>query len=145
MRFLTFTIYAIIMTFSHTSEAQGLNDYQWKNRILLLVDKSSSSEALISQLEVLNADKKALKERDLIIFRITPDEVLTSNGEKTKIGQNEIYKNYNLESNFKGVILLGKDGGVKMRQPFEVKTQKIFALIDGMPMRKREIRESGED
>ena len=145
MRFLTFTIYIIIMTFSQTIEAQGFNDYKWKNRILLLVDINSSSAALISQLEALNADKKALKDRDLIIFRITPDEVLTSNGEKTKMRQNEIYQNSSIESNFKGLILLGKDGGVKMREPFEVEIQEIFTLIDGMPMRKREIRESGED
>ena len=38
------------------------------------------------------------------------------------------------------VFLLGLDGGIKLRQQEIVKTEKLFSLIDGMPMRKAEIR-----
>jgi len=125
-----------------TIKAQSLDDYQWKNRILLLVDESAYTNALTSQLATLNADKKGLAERDLLVFRVTPDAVFTSDATMTQLNPKALYADYDLKADFKGVVLLGKDGGVKMREPYEVKTQRIFALIDGMPMRRREIRES---
>ena len=38
-------------------------------------------------------------------------------------------------------ILVGKDGGVKLRQNAQVKLNDIFALIDAMPMRQEEMRQ----
>jgi len=145
MRFISLILYFILMTGTHTIKAQSLDDYQWKNRILLLVDKSADTNALTSQLAVLNADKKGLAERGLIVFRVTPNAVFSSDGTMTKLNPQKLYGNFNLEANFKGIVLLGKDGGVKMRDPFEVTRQRIFTLIDGMPMRKSEIRNSGEN
>lgn len=40
-------------------------------------------------------------------------------------------------------ILLGKDGGEKQRQPLAEPLDSLLDLIDGMPMRQREIRERG--
>ncbi|NBF41151.1 MAG: DUF4174 domain-containing protein [Spirochaetes bacterium] len=39
------------------------------------------------------------------------------------------------------VLLIGKDGGVKLRAEEPVTTTELFSLIDSMPMRRREIRE----
>ncbi len=127
------------------STAQSLDDYQWKNRIVLLVDASSDTDALQSQLAELTSDKKALKERNLIIFRVTPDAVYVSDGSPSKLKAEKIYYDCDLDSNFKGTLLLGKDGGVKLKKPFEVSAQAVFDLIDGMPMRRREMRESGKN
>ena len=38
------------------------------------------------------------------------------------------------------VILIGKDGGVKLRKTEPVKRQELYGLIDQMPMRIREAR-----
>jgi hypothetical protein len=43
------------------------------------------------------------------------------------------------------VVLIGKDGGEKLRRGGEVDITEIFSLIDSMPMRQREIRERGKD
>jgi len=143
MRIATLLLYFVIMAGTNTIKAQNLDDYQWKNRILLLVDKSADTKALLSQLAVLTADKNGLEERDLIVFRVTPSAVFSSDGTMTKFNPQKLYGDFDLRPNFKGVVLLGKDGGVKMREPFEVTTQRIFTLIDGMPMRRSEIRRSG--
>ena len=133
-----------IMALSNTNitNAQNLGDYQWKNRILLLIDKSFDTDALTSQFAVLTTDKKALTERDLLIFKVTPNSVATSEGTDIKFDPKKIYRDYDLKADFAGVVLLGKDGGVKLEEPFEIAAQKIFSLIDGMPMRKREMRDS---
>jgi hypothetical protein len=36
------------------------------------------------------------------------------------------------------VVLIGKDGGEKLRRSDEVDLGEIFSLIDSMPMRQRE-------
>jgi hypothetical protein len=42
------------------------------------------------------------------------------------------------------VILIGKDGGVKMLREDRVELQEIFDLIDSMPMRQQEMQEKGK-
>ena len=51
-----------------------------------------------------------------------------------------IRKRFNFEDFI--LILIGKDGGVKYRTNEPVKINKIFELIDKMPMRMQEIIES---
>jgi hypothetical protein len=41
------------------------------------------------------------------------------------------------------MILVGKDGGVKMRAPLDTAVEAIFERIDRMPMRRREMQEDG--
>ncbi|NJL13025.1 MAG: DUF4174 domain-containing protein [Microscillaceae bacterium] len=37
------------------------------------------------------------------------------------------------------LLLIGKDGGEKLRSPEALPPSQLFALIDAMPMRRREI------
>lgn len=145
MRFSILILTLLSMAITHNTIAQSLDDYQWKNRILLLVDANPNTDALQSQLDELTSYKKALKERDLIIFRITPDAVYTSNGSPSQLRAEKIYDEFDLDSGFTGTVLIGKDGGSKLKEPFEVSAQQIFELIDGMPMRRAEMREAGKN
>lgn len=38
-------------------------------------------------------------------------------------------------------VLVGRDGGVKVRSDEPVPTPDLFARVDAMPMRRREMRE----
>jgi hypothetical protein len=51
----------------------------------------------------------------------------------------EVYNDTDTKRTFSGVVLIGKDGGVKLRNDYVVAPQKILDLIDGMPMRRAEI------
>ena len=42
------------------------------------------------------------------------------------------------------VILVGKDGGVKLMRYTGTRLNDIFALIDAMPMRQEEIRQKSK-
>jgi len=130
---------SIMSSFSFVNmNAQGLEKYQWEYRILLLKDTRPNTDALLEQLEKLDSNSGALVDRDLKIFILT-NEILTINGKKSEISASKIIKEYRLK-HFKGVVLIGKDSGLKMKEPFVVAPEKIFALIDGMPMRKAEMR-----
>ena len=39
------------------------------------------------------------------------------------------------------VVLIGKDGGEKLRRAVPIPTAELFALVDAMPMRRAEMRE----
>ena len=39
------------------------------------------------------------------------------------------------------VVLIGKDGGEKLRRPTPLAPDELFALVDAMPMRRAEMRE----
>lgn len=124
--------------------AQDLKDYQWKNRILVLSDKSIDTEPLQSQLRGFTADNEALTDRNLIIFLLTEDIVYHSNGELSEINAERLRKHLGISYDFRGTVLVGKDGGVKMKEGFQVSPETVFTLIDGMPMRRAEIRKSGK-
>lgn len=122
--------------------AQNLSDYQWKNRLVILVDEGLETEAIRSQFKAIVSKPDELIERDILLFQLTPKTIVLSNGEKAKLSVNETYSSLSIPKNFKGILLIGKDGGIKLKKPFEVNTADIFALIDGMPMRKSEIKKS---
>ncbi len=37
------------------------------------------------------------------------------------------------------VILVGKDGGVKLKENTAISTCRLFGIVDGMPMRRQEM------
>lgn len=103
--------------------AQRLDDFKWKNRLVILFG-NDSSKALESQKRILQKHEKGVKERDILIFEA-----------------NDAIKNQlKVSPDFQGLVLIGKDGGIKLKKPFEVPINELFELIDGMPMRKSEIR-----
>lgn len=120
--------------------AQNISDYQWTNRLILLVDETLDSSALRSQRKLFLMDKDGLAERDIVLFELTPESIVLSSGKKTKLTALETYRALSIPKDFKGVLLVGKDGGVKLRKPFELASETIFNLIDGMPMRRSEMK-----
>ncbi len=132
MRFLII-LFPFLMLLPTNTAAQKLSDYRWKNRIVLLMNGESNK--VKEQLSLLTDLKKELVERDLIIFRHENNKVLDVNNETTGINPNSVpYQDYN------GLLLIGKDGGVKMKEEFIVAPEKIFELIDSMPMRRAEMK-----
>lgn len=119
---------------------QSIGDYKWKNRVLLLIDNNIKSQDLQSQLNLFLSKTINLEERETLVFQVTPNEVKLFNGQKSDLISLDIYKSISISEKFSGVVLIGKDGGVKFKKPFEVKPESIFALIDGMPMRRLEIK-----
>jgi Domain of unknown function (DUF4174) len=53
-------------------------------------------------------------------------------------------KRYNVRQGVFAVLLVGKDGGVKLNHQNETRLEDIFALIDFMPMRREEMRQKSQ-
>ncbi len=80
------------------------------------------------QLDLLKQDSIALTDRDLVIY--THHEGST------------FHKKYDIKPDQFAIILIGKDGGEKLRSFTVVQSKTLFALIDSMPMRKAEMRKN---
>lgn len=125
-----------------TINAQTWTDYKWKNRILILSDRSLETKNMEAQLKVLQSKEEALQERDLLLFLSTTEGVYKPDGTKTTLSREDSQSRWNIQNDFTGLLLIGKDGGVKLKQDFVVAPKEIFDLIDGMPMRRAEMRNS---
>lgn len=115
--------------------SQHLSDYKWKNRVLILTDMDGTGRNLKSAYKLVNAQEDAWKERDVIVLFLINKELSTSKGERIN------YSKF-LPEKFKGYILIGKDGGIKMKENYPLEPEKVFERIDGMPMRQAEMRKN---
>ncbi len=126
------------MFFILTSMGQNLEKHQWKNRILLVFTNDLKSEKLQKQIEILSKEKEGLKDRKLIIYRFSK-YLFTINFNTVWFSSTlDLNKYKKVSENFK-VVLIGLDGNVKMKVNDILSAEKLFSIIDGMPMRSREI------
>ncbi|MBT8182845.1 MAG: DUF4174 domain-containing protein [Eudoraea sp.] len=125
----------VLMLQFNGMSAQELTEFKWKNRVLLIIDTKNDLHARDLQIGKFVTRNDKMKERDLVLFVCTGKEVLDKDGLKTDIDPDKI--SY---GEFQGVVLIGKDGGVKLRKNFIVEPKEIFDLIDQMPMRRAEMK-----
>lgn len=52
---------------------------------------------------------------------------------------NLLQSRYKVARNAFTVLLIGKDGGIKLRSVEPVRPERLFAIIDAMPMRQEEM------
>ena len=135
----------IIVLIPTSSQAQVLEDYLWKNRVLIVKTDQEDNQLYKTQLQELTRDKQGLIERKLVLFFKT-DKALNIKDYSTS-QQIEDTINVNdsdailqvLNSEFE-VILIGLDGSIKLRQNQFLPLEELFRIIDSMPMRQSEIR-----
>ncbi|MGC1494470.1 MAG: DUF4174 domain-containing protein [Sulfitobacter sp.] len=114
-----------------TADMENLNQFQWRKRPVIVFADSAEDPAFIEQLELLNARQDELLERDVIV--LTDTDPAARSPIRLKMRPRGFM-----------LVLVGKDGGVKLRKPFPWDVREITRSIDKMPMRQREIREEKE-
>ncbi|MGB5460457.1 MAG: DUF4174 domain-containing protein, partial [Eudoraea sp.] len=119
----------------NTMTSQDFREFKWKKRILLLIDTKNDLNTRNLQLSKFNARYNEMKERDLVLFVYNGKEVLDRDGMLTNINPDNL-----TYGEFQGIILIGKDGGVKFRKKYLVEANEVFDLIDQMPMRRAEMK-----
>ena len=133
MKTTSLLIILVSLMFTNKGCSQNLSDYKWKNRVLILSDITDNRNNSKSAYNLVNSKLDAWKERDVILLFLINKELMTAKGGRIK------YKP-ELPKKFNGYILIGKDGGIKLKETYPLIPKKVFELIDGMPMRKAEMR-----
>ena len=122
--------------------AMDLAQFQWKNRLLFLVAPDSSNPLFKSLHSELHAQQAEVKDRDLVVFEVLEREASKMN--TTPIdpqAADSIRDRFSVSPNIFSLILVGKDGGIKLKRYDQVSLEEIFDLIDSMPMRQREMQQ----
>ena len=133
-----------VMMFAQDNQEFQLSDYRWQNRLLLVFVPTPENANYRKQIEELNSRKEGLLDRDLKIFHLFPDDASFGDGRQieTKL-VNRLYQKYDADPGEYLIILIGKDGTEKLRGSSLLKSDKLFAVIDRMPMRQREMQDDG--
>jgi hypothetical protein len=122
-----------------------LNQFQWKNR-LLFIFAPDKGDAFFQVLQSeISTHPYEISERDLVVFKIFENG--PSYQEDIQIDHRTaaaIRTKFAAPLGNFTCILVGKDGGVKLRQNSQVKLEQVFDLIDAMPMRREEMRQKSQ-
>lgn len=135
----------ILLTLKTNPMGNPVSAHIWKQRVLIVTASSPSNIGYKRQNQLLERGKKGMKERDLVIYRLYSDHWVGP--QKNPLSHKEaasIYSTYNIGETTFSVVLIGKDGGVKMRSEDIVSTRELFQLIDSMPMRMQEMQQQKE-
>lgn len=108
--------------------AFDLEAARWNLRPVLVFSPSGEHPDFLRQEELLAIDADGLAERDVRVVRVLGDSDAA------------LRARYRAPMEAFTVILIGKDGGEKLRSGEPVTTGELFALIDTMPMRQQEMR-----
>lgn len=98
--------------------------------MLLVFTLSTEDENYLEQKHLLEGAEDGVLERDVVVLFVNdPTDPLRAD--------------YRISKDFT-VVLIGKDGTEKERFSKPIEPERLFGLIDQMPMRRREMREQGE-
>ncbi len=138
---LILSIYMLCLSVNMHEIDVNLEDYRWKNRIVLIFATGPDSDSYLQQIEKMNSDKDGLQERDVLVFSLFQQGTSYLNDKAiSQESAERIIARYNSGQKEFRFILIGKDGGVKLDKEMIVSTGDLFGNIDSMPMRRQEMR-----
>jgi hypothetical protein len=139
---LFISIFAIAMN----AHSQDLSSHQWEDRLVFILTDDTGSTIYQEQIEELYSDQNGLKDRKLVIYTVLPNQFKRDDPEKDGwIQSGDLYSEYKKSDESFEILLIGLDGGVKLRQSEFLSNEDLFGRIDRMPMRRNELRNRGED
>lgn len=139
-----------LLVFIMANKVEGKNPfdlrkYQWKNRLLLLFAPSPDEADYAKLKQDLSSQAEEVRDRDLLVFHILESgETKLGNSQLSESSGDYLRERFSIKPGAFTLLLIGKDGGVKLRREGQVELSEIFALMDTMPMRQREMREKSE-
>ena len=118
----------------------SLNALRDRARPLLIFAARPDDPQLGIQLRRLQQNATAVSERDIVIIAIpyqspSPTSAVLSDGD-AQIAR----RRFNVAPDDFQVILIGKDGGEKLRSSKPLSAEKLSEVVDAMPMRQQELR-----
>jgi hypothetical protein len=125
---------------SGTANAAPLNDYLWERRPLLLFAPSAADPRLVEAQRRVDADRCAFVDRDMVLGVVVADGPSTLDGQAMDAADAQrLADRYGIAAGAFTAVLVGKDGAEKWRVDAVPDLRTVFAVIDGMPMRAREM------
>jgi hypothetical protein len=119
-----------------------LAQFQWERRLLFLFAPDASHPHFNRLQSEITKQPYEVEDRDLVIFEILeqgPSRMNTTPLDRQTA--NSIRDHFDVPQRLFTLILVGKDGGVKLKRNDQVDLADVFGLIDSMPMRQNEMQQ----
>jgi hypothetical protein len=146
---LTLALLSAVMLFSPLSagaDPDPLSQYRWTHRLLVLdVPDTEPGRATLATFRTSLGDRmEEVLARDLLIVPVGdlphPGDLLQPAAALGATERSGVRRRLGLQGRGAQLVLIGKDGGIKARQSEGVfDLERLFALIDSMPMRRAEM------
>lgn len=120
--------------------AAGLEDLRWEQRPLLLFGPAADDQALRRQEAALEADRAGVLDRRIAVYIVTDTVEAGLGAPAPDVSADDLRRRFGVPAGAFRVVLVGLDGGAKLSEGEPVATDRLFGLIDGMPMRREEPR-----
>ena len=119
---------------------ENLDILEWTHRIILISVDAQQKPEILQRLE---HEKAEIDERHIAWFLLSDDDILSSLDAGLSAALDEVIRKEHFRNRENGVVLIGKDGGVKYRAN-TLDLDEIYGRIDLMPMRRAEMAESNQ-
>lgn len=140
MNFIKVVILLIMMLNSAGVKAQDFIRHKWENRLVLILTDQIDNEKYRNQVEELKNHLDGVNERKILVYHITPESFKVGLSDAKWQKAETDYSLYKETDSQPEIILIGLDGGIKLRVNEFLSCQKLFATIDAMPMRMQEMK-----
>ena len=132
-----------VQAYAETEELFTLGRFLWDKRVLLVSAQDAEDSNLKRLTNEIDRTIDEFEDRDMVLVTLL-DAGHAAAGER-KLDRAEVdtvRKDVGIADDSFSVLLLGKDGGIKLRSDTPTALNDIYALIDEMPMRRQEMRRS---
>jgi hypothetical protein len=125
---------AVLLAAPALATPSGLDAWRWRKRVVLVFAPAPDDPRLAAERRALATLTQAADDRDLVAVEIVGDRA-TPPG----VHAVDLRKRLHVGPAAFRVLLIGKDGGVKLDERTIVGPDRLAALIDAMPMRQDEM------
>ncbi|MDA8522365.1 DUF4174 domain-containing protein [Acidovorax sp. NCPPB 4044] len=123
------------------ADSNPLAAERWNTRPVIVVVPRDSDPLLTRVRSALEepATREGFRERDMALFTVVAGQGRRNDRQLAPASTAALLKALGLDARGPATfVLVGKDGGVKMREGADVDLQAVFAEIDRMPMRQQQ-------
>lgn len=113
------------------ADPTSISAMQWEKRVLLVSAPDANDPSLNDQRGIIARWRSGAKERDIAVVEIVGDKVAGASDAAATLRQR-----YRLPSAGFAIVLIGKDGGGKLRETRPISAAILEQTIDAMPMRR---------
>jgi len=130
------------MTHAPDTDASGFFDAcRWKQRPLVVVAPRPDVQLVHKQRAALQGLRHELTSRDMVWIEVLGKDVTIDFEARPGMTADGIRRRFNATGDDGVVLLVGKDGGVKLRRAAAISADELFGTIDAMPMRRSEVHD----
>ena len=112
---------------------------RWQGRPLIVIVPDARDETLLRLRRALAepAIREAFVEREMVLYEVVAGHAVRNGEPLGSKASRALLQAVRYETGAPArVVLVGKDGGIKVDQPGPVDPQELFSTIDRMPMRQ---------